>query len=97
MFFRSDSMEKVKQMTHQILHDFHPEVVPQFLDGYFLIVVTIIVGFVLHFSPKRWTEKLKHGFSASPLIIQAIILAAAIFLIIQVRQSEIVPFIYLQY
>ena len=97
MFFRSDSMEKVKQMTHQILHDFHPEVVPQFIDGYFLIVVTIIVGFVLHFSPKRWTEKLKHGFSASPLIIQAIILAAAIFLIIQVRQSEIVPFIYLQY
>ena len=97
MFFRSDSMEKVEQMTHQILHDFHPEVVPQFLDGYFLIVVAIIVGFVLHFSPKHWTEKLKHRFSASPLIIQAIILAAAIFLIIQVRQSEIVPFIYLQY
>ena len=97
MFFRSESMEKVGQMTHQIIYDFHPEVWRQFVDGYFLIVVAIIAGFVLHFSPKNLTEWLKVRFSATPLIIQAIILAAVIFLIIQVRQSEIVPFIYLQY
>lgn len=97
MFFRSESMEKVGEMSHQILFNFHPEVWRQFFDGYFLIVVTIIIGFILHFSPHSWTNKFKEHFSYMPLVVQSIILAAVIFLIIQVRQSDLVPFIYLQY
>lgn len=97
MFFRSESMEKVKEMTHQMIYEFHPEILPQFIDGYFLIVVAIIAGFVLHFTPHSWTERVQGSFSATPPFLQSIILAIIIFVIIQVRQSDLVPFIYLQY
>ena len=97
MFFRSESMEKVGDMIHAIIFDFHPEVWPQILDGYFLIIVTIVIGFLLHFSPKSWSEGLKSRFTAQSLVVQAIILALVIFVIIQVRSSDLVPFIYLQY
>lgn len=97
MFFRSESMEKVGDMITAITTDFHPEVWPQILDGYFLIIVAIIAGFVLHFSPKKLTEKVRDGFASTPLVVQSIILALVILVIIQVRSSDLVPFIYLQY
>lgn len=97
MFFRSESMEKVGDMITAITTDFHPEVWNQILDGYFMIVIAILIGFLLHFSPKGWTEKLRDSFTAQSLIVQGIILALIILAIIQVRSSDLVPFIYLQY
>lgn len=97
MFFRSESMEKVGDMITAISTDFHPEVWRQVLDGYFLIIITIITGFILHFSPGKWTRKLNDCYAATPLVVQSIILALVILVIIQVRSSDLVPFIYLQY
>ncbi len=97
MFFRASSMDTVKDMTHQIFHDFHLSVAPQFLEGYMLISLAILFGYLMHFAPSNWTDKFKNIYNALPLILQAFILAVVIFMIIQVRSSEIVPFIYLQY
>lgn len=97
MFFRSQSLDHVSQMTGQIFHDFHLSVAPQFISGYFLIVLAMVFGYAMHFSPSSWTARLKSGFMAAPLVVKAIVLALLIMLIIQVRQSDIVPFIYLQY
>jgi len=97
MFFRSESMDKVGDMIKAIATDFHPEVWRQILDGYLLIIVAIISGFILHFAPKSWTNRLRDSFSSKSLTIQAVILAIFILIIIQVRSSDLVPFIYLQY
>lgn len=97
ILFRAPSMEDVGMMFHQIFFDFHPSVAPQFVESYLMIVLLIIGGYLLHITPSSWGAKLKSMFSATPIVIQAIILALVILLVIQVRQSEIVPFIYLQY
>ncbi|MBD5246367.1 MAG: MBOAT family protein [Barnesiella sp.] len=97
MFFRSDSMEKVKEMLHQILFSFHADVAPQFLDGYLLIVIAIVAGYALHFTPHSWFVWTQKYFGKIPSVVQALILAVIILLIIQVRSSDLVPFIYLQY
>ncbi|MDE6416213.1 MAG: MBOAT family protein [Duncaniella sp.] len=97
MFFRSQSMDHVGQMTGQIINDFHISVAPQFITGYFLIVLAMVAGYAMHFSPKSWTQWLKHQFGRMHPIVQAVVLALVLLLIIQVRQSDIVPFIYLQY
>ncbi|MCC8071628.1 MAG: MBOAT family protein [Bacteroidales bacterium] len=97
MFFRARSMEVVGGMVHQIVHDFHLSVAPQFIEGYLLIVVAILGGYAMHFAPTRWTRHLQQRYAALPLILQAIVLALVIFFIIQVRSADIVPFIYLQY
>ena len=97
MFFRSQSMDHVGQMTGQIVNDFHLSVAPQFISGYFLIVLAMVAGYAMHFSPKSWTQWIKYQWGRMHPIVQAVVLALVLLLIIQVRQSDIVPFIYLQY
>lgn len=97
MFFRARSMEDVKAMVTQIGTDFHLSVAPEFIHAYILVVAAIILGFFLHFSPWKWMDHLKEKYRRTSIVVQAIIFAFVLFIIIQVRQSEIVPFIYLQY
>ena len=97
MFFRAPSLEDVGMMWHQILFDFHISVAPQFVESYLSIVLLMFVGYVVHVSPSRFTGRFRTAFILSPSIVQAIVLALVIIIVIQVRQSDIVPFIYLQY
>ncbi len=97
MFFRASSMEAVKDMATQVVTNFHPEVAAQFVEGYLMIVLVIIGAMIFHFLPTRLSDKAKKAYSGMPLIVQALILAIIIFLVIQTRQSDIMPFIYFQY
>ena len=97
LFFRAQSMEHVYDMAHQIFGDFHSDVAPQFVYGYFAIVMAMLLGYFMHLTPKRWVTRGRERFSSLPLVAQAIVVAVVILVIIQVRQSDIVPFIYLQY
>lgn len=97
VFFRARSLDVVKEMATQVFTNFHLDVAPQFFEGYMLIVAAIAFGFLMHFAPEKWTRKAKKAYGAMPLVIQALILAIVLVLIIQVRSSEIVPFVYLQY
>lgn len=97
VFFRARSFETVKQMWTQVTTNFHLSVAPQFIEGYLLIILVIFGGYLMHFAPESWTRKLKHSFSVAPLLLQTVILALVILIIIQTRQSDIQPFIYLQY
>ena len=97
VFFRMSSLQGVKEMAHQIFYDFHASVMPQFIAGYFTIILAMFLGYFVHLAPHGWTDTLRRRFVAIPVWVQAIILALVILLIIQVRQSDIVPFIYLQY
>lgn len=97
MFFRAESMEKVGDMVRQIFTNFHISVAPQFIEGYLMIFLAILFGYAMHFAPSRWNNRLQSTFHNSGPWLQAIILAIILLVIIQVRQSDIVPFIYLQY
>lgn len=92
-----DSLEAMGMMKESILNDFRPDIAPQFIDAYFFIVLAIVVGYVLHFTPKSWSNGLVSLMTKCHPIIQAIILAIFLFFIIQIRQSDLVPFVYLQY
>ena len=95
--FRAPSLEVAGQIATQIFTAFHPEVITQFVEGYMLIVLALAAGYLAHISPRRWTTGASAVYTAMPAVWQAMILAAIIFLVVQTRQSELVPFIYLQY
>ncbi len=97
VFFRMRSLEQAQQMAHQIFHDFHLGIAPQFIAGYFTIILACLLGYFMHMMPGDWTQKFKELFKRFPFWTQAIIVAIVILIVIQVRQSDIVPFIYLQY
>lgn len=96
-FFRAESVGHIGDMATAIFTNFHAEIAPQFVAGYALIVVAIAAGFLLHFAPHSWQRGLQRAYGWLPLAVQALILAAVLFLVIQTRQSSLVPFIYLQY
>lgn len=97
MFFRAPSMSDVAMMWHQIIFDFHLSVAPQFVESYLTIVLLMVGGYVIHVSPSALTGRVRSVFESSPAVVQAVVLAVVILIVIQVRQSDIVPFIYLQY
>lgn len=97
VFFRADSLTVVGEMASQIATQFHPEVFMQFIEGYPTVTLAIVVGYLLHYTPHRWSEGVCKVLERIPFVCKAIVFAVFIFLVLQVRSSELVPFIYLQF
>ena len=95
--FRAPSLETVGDIATQVWNDFHIEVAPQFVESYILIVAAIAAGYLMHFTPKSWTTGTVRVYDSLPIVLQSVFLAALLFIVIQTRQSELVPFVYLQY
>ena len=57
----------------------------------------MVIGNVLHFMPKRSEDVLREIVTRSPLLIQAAILAIAIFIVVQFKSAGVQPFIYFQF
>lgn len=95
--FRAPSLETIGDMAVQMWNDFHIDVAGQFVESYVMIVAAMGLGYFMHFTPKSWTTGTIRIYNAMPIAAQAIFLAAILFLVIQTRQSELVPFVYLQY
>ena len=95
--FRADSLETLSAIGTQIFGDFHLSVAPQFVESYLMIVLAIAAALFVHFTPRNWTTGVSTAYSATPLVVQGVLLALVLFFVIQARSSDIVPFIYLQY
>lgn len=96
-FFRAPSLETVWQIGEQIFTNFHIDVAPQFIESYPLIVLAAAAGYIAHITPHSWTTSATRAYVALPVVWQALLLAVMLFIVVQTRQSELVPFIYLQY
>jgi D-alanyl-lipoteichoic acid acyltransferase DltB (MBOAT superfamily) len=97
IFFKVDDLKTVNSIITQIFTAFHPEVFSEFLNGYPLVSALMLLGYILHFVPRsaeQFTEKLV---TASPLVLKVVYLFIIIFIVIQIKSSEIQPFIYFQF
>ncbi len=97
IFFRSQSYNDAFAMINQILFFFNPEVFMQWVSGYPTIVVLMIIGYVTHYTPTKFDNKIKDLLAASPMWVQALILAIAIWIVAQFKSTDIQPFIYFQF
>lgn len=97
ILFRARSMQTVGEILTQIFTEFHPEVFTQFITGYKGVFVLMLLGYLLHFMPRSADRRMQMLVTRSPLFVQAFILAAAIFLVVQLKSAGIQPFIYFQF
>lgn len=97
ILFRADSMQKVGEILTQIWTNFHPEIFMQFVTGYKTVFVLMLLGYLFHFMPKRIVNVMQEAVTRSPLLLQALILAVAIFIVVQFRSAGVQPFIYFQF
>jgi len=97
IFFRAHSMEVARQMIIQILFHFSPQVLVEFIRGYWTELVLILLGYVLHFLPRSFDRAAEQWTIRLPLVGKALLLLAVIFISIQTKSADIQPFIYFQF
>ena len=97
IFFRAQNMHKAQQMIAQIFTNFNVSLIPEMIASYSEIFGIIIIGFVLHWLPDNFKEKYRGWFIKAPLIIKIIIVVLVVFIIYQVKDAAIQPFIYFKF
>lgn len=97
VFFRAGSMEKAMAVFHQVFTSFHPELFWQMVLGYKMVFILIGLGYLVHFLPTRIDDYFRDRVVAMNYIGKAAILVVVIWVVIQFKSSEILPFIYFQF
>jgi D-alanyl-lipoteichoic acid acyltransferase DltB (MBOAT superfamily) len=97
IFFRAETFETAVNMIKQIFTFFHPEIFTDVLNGYKMVFVVMIIGFILHFTPKSLENRFIDYTVKMPLVWKALAVTAMIVFIMQIKSSEILAFIYFQF
>ncbi len=97
LLFRAEDMQTVLLMLHQIFHEFNAEMIPQVIEGYKFVFILIGGGYLLHFLPKWCNRFAQHLVTWAPLMLQVMMVAVMIWCVMQIKSSDIQPFIYFQF
>ena len=97
LMFRAESMQTVALMLHQIFHNFNAAMIPQVIAGYAGVFALIAAGYLLHLLPARVDNAARHVVTYAPLVLQILMAAAMIWCVMQIKSSDIQPFIYFQF
>lgn len=97
IFFRNKEFASSITMISRIATNFHPELLWQLLTGYSQVMALMLLGYALHFAPERWEKACKHAFVKLPVAAYVLVMVVMVVIIIQVKSSDIQPFIYFQF
>lgn len=97
IFFRNSTFEASMTMINQVFRNFTPQLFPQLVEGYWKVFILMGIGFLLHFSPDKWQDACSRGVTKLPLLGKAVLLVALIYVVVQMKSTEIQPFIYFQF
>ena len=97
IFFRADNMEIATEILRQIFTNFNIELIPAIISGYKYVFIVMAIGYVLHFTPSRYSVLSYDLITRMPLPLKALAIVAVIWIVMQVKSTEIQPFIYFQF
>ena len=97
LLFRAEDMQTVEVMLYQIFHNFNSGIIPQFVEGYKAVVGLIVLGYGMHFLPAKIDSDLQHKVGRASFWWQVALLALTAWCVMQVKSSDIQPFIYFQF
>lgn len=97
ILFRCPDFASALTMVTQIATNFQPQLFEQWIESYWAVAALMLLGYVLHFLPESWSARAKATVTAMPLVVKAVVIVAVIFIVIQIKSSEVQPFIYFQF
>ena len=97
IFFRQRNYEDALAMIMQIGQHFEPQIALQWVTGYSVVSCLMLLGFLLHFIPAKWSDFTKDKVVRMPLLVKALLIVIVIYIVIQTKSSEVQPFIYFQF
>ena len=97
LLFRAEDMQTVHLMLYQIFHSFSPEIIPQVIEGYKVVFGLIALGYLMHFMPAKIDQDIIHKVGSASFWWQVAMLTAVVWCVMQIKSSDIQPFIYFQF
>lgn len=97
IFFRAADMQTAGAVINQIATNFHPEIVSEFIYGYPMALSLIVAGYLLHFTSRKTEYIYQKLIIGLPFVLKIVYLSAIIYAVIQIKSSDIQPFIYFQF
>lgn len=97
IFFRNHTFEASWLMITQIAMNFHPELFLQVVTGYWVVFAIMLLGYLTHYIPDGVQARIIRLLEWGGVVSCALLIAAVIYVVIQVKSSEIQPFIYFQF
>lgn len=59
--------------------------------------LVLAVGLGIHWTPKKWTDRVQAGYRSLPALVQGLIVALVAALLFKLGSSQVVPYIYFQF
>ena len=97
VLFRASSFVIAEQVFHQIFFKFEPQIFLQWCTSYKVVALLMLLGYLLHFMPEFLTDKVKDFVTRCPLVVKALLIVILVFVVIQIKSSDVQPFIYFQF
>jgi Predicted membrane protein involved in D-alanine export len=97
IFFRAADMATVGEMLNQIVYHFNPGLFPEFVAGYRVVFMLMVIGYLLHFIPREAELAAQETVVNMSLAGKAAFMVSVIILVVQTKSSGIQPFIYFQF
>ena len=97
LFFRAANIATVGEMLGQIVYHFNFAVLPEFIQGYKVVMMLMVIGYLLHFIPREAELAAQETVTNMSLAGKAAFMISVIVLVIQTKSSGIQPFIYFQF
>jgi D-alanyl-lipoteichoic acid acyltransferase DltB (MBOAT superfamily) len=97
LFFRAESFDKAIEILKIITGSLNYAGIGEIISGYKEVYIIILAGYLLHFIPKKVEDLYRNFLLKLPLIAKVAFLVLVIWLIIQVKTSQIQPFIYFSF
>ena len=97
LFFRCKDFDVVWVMVKQMFTKFNPSVLPDVFMGYKYVFLLMIFALLTHWIPDSWQNRCVRILEKGGVLLSAIAITIVIFIIMQVKSSDIQPFIYFQF
>lgn len=97
LLFRAEDMQTVQLMLHQIVNNFNAAIIPQVVLGYKAVMGLIVLGYLMHFIPEKIDEDMMAKVGSASFWWQVALLVLTAWCVMQVKSSDIQPFIYFQF
>jgi len=97
IFFRAANITTVVDILNQILFHFNAGLFSEVIEGYKVVMMLMVIGYLLHFMPREAELAAQETITSMPLAGKAAFMISVIILVIQSKSSGIQPFIYFQF
>ena len=97
LLFRAEDMQTVQVMLYQIANNFNAAIIPQVVLGYKAVMGLIVLGYVMHFIPAKIEDDMMAKVGSAGFWWQVALLVLTAWCVMQIKSSDIQPFIYFQF